>query len=119
MSKRIYVGNLSYQTTENDLSTLFEQVGQVESVNIITDRDSGRSKGFAFVEMSSEDADKAIAQFNGTELDGRALTINEARPREERSGGGRGGYGGGGGRDRGRGGRGGSGGGRGGYGNRY
>jgi len=115
MSKRIYVGNLSYQTTENDLSTLFEQVGQVESVNIITDRDTGRSKGFAFVEMSSEDADKAIAQFNGTELDGRALTINEARPREERSGG-RGGYGGGGGRDRGRGGRGA---GRGGYGNRY
>jgi RNA recognition motif-containing protein len=114
MGKRMYVGNLSYQTTENDLAALFEQVGPVESVNIITDRDSGRSKGFGFVEMSNEDVEKAIAQFNGTELNGRALTVNEARPREERSGGGRGGYGGG--RDRG--GRGG-GGGRGGYGNRY
>ena len=108
MAKRIYVGNLSYQTTENDLTTLFEQVGQVESVNIITDRDTGRSKGFAFVEMSNEDAEKAIAQFNGAEINGRALTVNEARPREDRSGG-RGGYGGG------RGGnRGGGGGGRGG-----
>ena len=95
MSKRIYVGNLSYQTTENDLTTLFEQAGQVDSVNIITDRDTGRSKGFGFVEMSAEDADKAIAQFNGTEVNGRALTVNEARPREERSGGGRG-FGGGG-----------------------
>ncbi len=122
MSKRIYVGNLSYQTTEGDLSNLFEQVGQVESVNIITDRDTGRSKGFGFVEMGNEEADKAIAQFNGTELNGRSITVNEARPREERSGGGggrgrggfnRGGGGGGGGRDRG--GRGG-----GGYGgNRY
>jgi len=114
MSKRIYVGNLSYQTTEGDLSTLFEQVGQVDSVNIITDRDTGRSKGFAFVEMSGEDADKAITQLNGTEIGGRALTVNEARPREERSGGGgRGGYGGGrnsggGGGGRGRGGYGGS-----------
>ena len=113
MSKRIYVGNLSYQTTENDLTTLFEQAGQVESVNIITDRDTGRSKGFGFVEMSAEDADKAIAQFNGAEVNGRALTVNEARPREERSGGGRGFGGGGGGRNSG--GRGG----RGGYGNRY
>ena len=95
MSKRIYVGNLSYQTTETDLTSLFEQAGQVDSVNIITDRDTGRSKGFAFVEMSGDDADKAIAQFNGTEVNGRALTVNEARPREERSGGGRGGYGGG------------------------
>ena len=104
MSKRIYVGNLSYQTTENDLTNLFEEVGQVESVNVITDRDTGRSKGFAFVEMSNEDADKAITQFNGTEVNGRALTVNEARPREDRSGGGnrgggrgsggRGGYGG-------------------------
>ena len=94
MSKRIYVGNLSYQTTESDLTTLFEQVGQVDSVNVITDRDTGRPKGFAFVEMSGEDADKAITQFNGTEMNGRALTVNEARPREERSGnrgGGRGG----------------------------
>ena len=94
MSKRIYVGNLSYQTTEGDLSTLFEQVGQVESVNVITDRDTGRSKGFAFVEMDTDAAEKAIAQFNGTEVNGRALTVNEARPREERSGN-RGGYGGG------------------------
>ena len=105
MSKRIYVGNLSYQTTEGDLSNLFEQVGQVDSVNVITDRDTGRSKGFAFVEMSNDDADKAITQFNGTEVDGRTLTVNEARPREERSGnrGARDGYGGG----------------RGGYGSRY
>src|SRR5215212_7209100 len=96
MSKKIYVGNLSYQTTENDLTSLFEQAGQVDSVSIITDRDTGRSKGFGFVEMGNEDADKAIAQFNGTEVNGRALTVNEARPREERSGGGgRGGYGGG------------------------
>jgi len=107
MSKKIYVGNLSYQTTEGDLTTLFEQVGQVDSVNVITDRDTGRSKGFAFVEMSSEDADKAITQFNGTEVNGRALTVNEARPREDRSG------------NRGGSGRGRSSGGRGGYGNRY
>ena len=96
MSKRIFVGNLSYQTTESDLTTLFEQAGEVESASIITDRDTGRSKGFAFVEMGGEAADKAITQFNGTELNGRALTVNEARPREERSsnGGGRGGRGG-------------------------
>src|SRR6266436_1118866 len=118
MGKRLYVGNLSYQTTETDLTNLFEAVGQVESANIITDRDTGRSKGFGFVEMGNEDAEKAIAQFNGTELNGRALTVNEARPREERSGGGgRGGYGGGrGGGGGGRGGGGGGGGGRGGYG---
>jgi cold-inducible RNA-binding protein len=116
MTKRIYVGNLSYQTTESDLTALFEQAGQVESVNVITDRDTGRSKGFAFVEMSNEEADKAIAQFNGAEVNGRALTVNEARPREERSGGGggRGGYGGNRGGGGGRGGRGGSGGGYGG-----
>jgi RNA recognition motif-containing protein len=107
MTKRIFVGNLSYQTTEGDLTGLFEQAGQVESATIITDRDTGRSKGFAFVEMGGEEADKAIAQFNGTELNGRALTVNEARPREDRSGG-RGS--GGGGRK--------GGGGRGGY-NRY
>jgi len=104
MSKRIYVGNLSFQTTEGDLSNLFEQVGEVDSVNVITDRDTGRSKGFAFVEMSNENADKAILQFNGAEIDGRALTVNEARPREERSSN--------------RGGRGGNGGSRGGYGGR-
>lgn len=110
MSKKIYVGNLSYQTTEGDLTSLFEQVGQVDSVNVITDRDTGRSKGFAFVEMSNEDADKAITQLNGTEVNGRTLNVNEARPREERSGN-RGGYGGG----HNSGGRGG----RGGYGSRY
>lgn len=103
MSTRIYVGNLSYKTTENDLASLFEQVGQVDSVNIITDRDTGRSKGFGFVEMGSDDAEKAIAQLNGAEVDGRSLTVNEARPREERSGG-RGGFGGGRGNGRGRGG---------------
>jgi RNA recognition motif-containing protein len=110
MSKRIFVGNLSYNTTENDLATLFEQAGQVDSVNIVTDRETGRSRGFAFVEMGAEEADKAIAQFNGADLDGRSLTVNEARPREERSGG-RGGFGGGRGGNRG--------GNRGGYGNRY
>ena len=109
MSKRIYVGNLSYQTTENDLADLFGQLGEVASANIITDRDTGRSKGFGFVEMGNEEADKAIAQLNGSELDGRTLTVNEARPREDR-GGNRGGYGGG---------RKSGGGGRGGYGNRY
>ena len=110
MSKRVYVGNLSFQTTESDLSSLFENIGQVDSINLIMDRDTGRSKGFAFVEMSNDDAEKAIAQLNGTEVNGRALTVNEARPREDRSGSSRGGYGGGnsGGR-----------GGRGSYGKRY
>ena len=79
MSKKIFVGNLSFQTTESDLSNLFEQVGQVESVNIITDRATGRSKGFGFLEMGEEEADKAIAQFNGAELNGRSITVNEAR----------------------------------------
>jgi|SRR6185503_783316 len=111
MTKRIFVGNLSYQTTETDLTDLFEQAGEVESATIITDRDTGRSKGFGFVEMGSEGADKAIAQFNGAELKGRALTVNEARPREDRSSN-RGGYGAG------RNGDGGARGGRGGY-NRY
>jgi cold-inducible RNA-binding protein len=114
MSKKIYVGNLSYQTTENDLTGLFEQVGEVHSVSIITDRDTGRSKGFGFVEMGDDEAEKAISQFNGTEVNGRALTVNEARPREERSGG-RGGFGG----SRGASGGGGRSGGRGGSGNRY
>src|ERR1051325_9469991 len=97
MSKRLFVGNLSYQTTENDLTNLFEQAGEVESASIITDRETGRSKGFAFVEMGSESAEKAITQLNGTEFNGRALTVNEARPREERSsnGGGRNSKGGG------------------------
>ena len=95
MAKKIYVGNLSYQTTEADLTSLFEQVGTVESVQIITDRDSGRSKGFAFVQMSDhEAAEKAIAQFNGKEVNGRALKVNEAKPRENRGVGGRGSRGG-------------------------
>ena len=105
MSKRIYVGNLSFQTTENDISDLFGQIGEVESANLIMDRDTGRSKGFGFVEMGNEDADKAIAQLNGTELNGRSITVNEARPREDR-GGNRGGGGYGRGAGGGRGGRG-------------
>ncbi len=98
MSQKLYVGNLSFQTTEGDLETLFAQAGNVESVRIITDRDTGRSRGFGFVEMSGEDAKKAISQFNESDLDGRALTVNEAKPQVKREGGG--GYGGGGGRDR-------------------
>jgi cold-inducible RNA-binding protein len=80
MSKKIYVGNLSFRTTEEELAGLFEQVGTVESVSIITDRDTGRSRGFAFVSMNDDDAEKAIAAFNGKEVGGRALTVNEARP---------------------------------------
>jgi RNA recognition motif-containing protein len=80
MTKKVYVGNLPFKTTEEDLANLFSQVGSVESVSIITDRDTGRSKGFGFVSMGSDDADKAIAQFNGTDFNGRALTVNEARP---------------------------------------
>ncbi len=93
MTKKLYVGNLSFQTTEGDLDELFAQAGEVESVRIITDRDTGRSRGFGFVEMSEDNAEKAIAQFNGTELDGRALTVNEARPQVKREGGGGGGGG--------------------------
>ena len=88
MTRKLYVGNLSFQTTEDDLSNLFEQAGPVESVRIITDRDTGRSRGFGFVEMGDEDAEKAINQYNGTDLDGRALTVNEARPQTNRGGGG-------------------------------
>ena len=96
---RIFVGNLSYQTTEQQLAELFSQVGQVESATIVTDRETGRSRGFAFVEMDSQAATEAIERFNGVELNGRAINVNEARPRPERSGGfggggGRGGYGG-------------------------
>jgi RNA recognition motif-containing protein len=125
MSKKIYVGNLSYAMTDGDLSGLFEQIGHVESANIITDRDTGRSKGFGFVEMSEVDADSAITRLNGFEVNGRALIVNEARPREERSGGGRGGPGGGKGRGPGggrggfKGGKGGRGGSGGGYRDRY
>jgi RNA recognition motif-containing protein len=80
MSKKIYVGNLSFQTTESDINNAFSQYGAVESVSIITDRDSGRSKGFGFVLMDEEGANKAIATLNGSQLDGRTLTVNEARP---------------------------------------
>jgi cold-inducible RNA-binding protein len=80
MTKKVYVGNLPFKTTEEDLANLFSQVGAVESVSIITDRDTGRSKGFGFVSMGADEADKAIAQFNGTDFNGRALTVNEARP---------------------------------------
>ena len=95
---RIFVGNLSYHTTEDQLSELFAQAGEVESATVITDRDTGRSRGFAFIEMDQEAGAKAIQQFNGYELDGRAINVNEARPRPERGGGGYGGGGGGGGR---------------------
>ena len=119
MGKKLYVGNLSYQVDSSELEQLFGQHGTVVSAQIINDRDTGRSKGFGFVEMGSdEEAQAAIAALNGQEHGGRALTVNEARPREERSGGGgggRGGFGGGGGGGRG-GFGGGGGGGRGGYG---
>jgi RNA recognition motif-containing protein len=80
MSKKIYVGNLSFRTTEEELAGLFEQIGGIESVSIITDRDTGRSKGFGFVSMNDDDADKAIESLNGKDFGGRALTVNEARP---------------------------------------
>jgi RNA recognition motif-containing protein len=112
MSVKIYVGNLAYQTTSEDLQTLFSQSGQVDSASVVQDRDTGRSRGFGFVEMANrEEAEAAIESLNGSDFHGRSLTVNEARPREER-GGGRGGFGGGGGR----GGYGGGGGSRGGYG---
>ena len=95
MSKKIFVGNLSFQTTENDLTEAFAQHGTVETVAIITDRDTGRSKGFGFVTMT-DGADKAIAGLSGAELNGRMLTVNEARPmvRRDFTGGGSGGGGG-------------------------
>jgi len=86
MTKKVYVGNLPFQTTEDDLNSLFSQAGAVESVSIITDRDTGRSKGFGFVSMDADAADKAIAQFNGTDFNGRALTVNEARPMVKKEG---------------------------------
>jgi RNA recognition motif-containing protein len=128
MAKKLYVGNLTYETREDDLLELFGQYGEVLSAQIIIDRDTNRSKGFAFVEMGSG-ADEAINALNGRDFKGRDLTVNEARPREDRGGGGgRGGYGGGrggggggyGGGGGGYGGGGGSrGGGGGGYGGRY
>ena len=108
MGKKLYVGNLTYGVTDSTLEQMFAAHGTVQSAQVIMDRDTGRSKGFGFVEMGSDqEAQAAIAALNGNEVEGRALTVNEARPKTE--GGGRGGYGGGG--------RGGSGGGgRGGYG---
>jgi RNA recognition motif-containing protein len=95
MEKKLYVGNLSYNTTELDLRTLFSQAGTVESVDLIKDRDSGRSKGFAFVEMSAqEEAENAIRMFNGTALDNRELKVNIARPKEDKPRSSSGGYGG-------------------------
>src|SRR5215467_11099636 len=106
MSKNIYVGNLTFQTTADDLRQLFAPYGTVTSAQVVSDRDTGRSRGFGFVEMS-EGGDEAIAALNGKDVGGRNLTVNEAKPREERP------------RSGGSGGRGGYGGGRGGYGGRY
>ena len=101
MSNKLYVGNLSFRVTSEDLQEHFAAAGAVESANVVFDRETGRSRGFGFVEMADEEAaNAAIAQFNGQEYDGRNMVVNEARPREERSGsggGGRGGRGGGGG----------------------
>ena len=124
MSTKLYVGNLSFSVTSDDLQDYFAQAGTVESAKVIEDRDTGRSRGFGFVEMSSsEEAMAAIEQFNGQDFEGRSMVVNEARPRDEggggggnRGGGGGRGYGGGGGGGRGGGGnRGGGGGGGGGY----
>ncbi len=116
MGSKLYVGNLSYSTTSSDLEQLFAQHGTVSSAEVISDRETGRSKGFGFVQMGTDDeAQAAIAALNGQEHDGRPLTVNEAKPREDRprgGGGGGGGYGGGGGGGR----SGGGGGGRGGFG---
>jgi len=118
MAKNLYVGNMAFSTTEDQLREVFSQYGSVTKVQVIMDRETGRPRGFAFVEMS-EGGDQAIAALNGAQLDGRALTVNEAKPREGGGGGGggggRGGYGGGGGGGS-RGGYGGGGGGGGGYG---
>src|SRR5438270_192116 len=109
MATKLYVGNLSFKTTGDDLREYFSQAGEVESASVIEDRETGRSRGFGFVEMATaEGAAAAIEQFNGKDLNGRNLTVNEARPKTAGGGGGRGGYGGG--RDRDRGGYGGGGG---------
>ncbi|MGP1273383.1 MAG: RNA recognition motif domain-containing protein [Phycisphaerales bacterium] len=109
----MYVGNLSFDTTESEVRALFEEHGTVQSVNLIMDRETGRPRGFGFVEMNDDEANAAMAKLNGQEFGGRALNINEARAREGGGGGGRGGFGGGGGRGGFGGGRGG--GGRGGW----
>jgi RNA recognition motif-containing protein len=84
---KLYVGNLSFQTTDEELQNLFSQAGAVQSVSLVTDRDTGRSRGFGFVEMSSRaEGEAAITQFNGVEIGGRSLTVNEAKPRENRGG---------------------------------
>jgi RNA recognition motif-containing protein len=112
----IFVGNLSFRTTQDELFAAFSQFGAVERVNIVTDRDSGQSRGFAFVEMTERrDAENAIASLNGADLNGRAMNVNEARPKPQ----GGGGFGGGGGNRGGGGGRGGRGGNGGGRGNRW
>lgn len=115
MSKNLYVGNLTFQTTSDDLRQMFEEFGTVTSAQVVMDRETGRSRGFGFVEMQ-DGGDEAIQALNGRDVGGRALTVNEAKPREDRrgGGGGGGGYGGGGGG----GGYGGGGGGRGGSGGR-
>jgi RNA recognition motif-containing protein len=106
MSNKLYVGNLSFNTSNQDLIDLFSAAGTVTSANVVEDRETGRSRGFGFVEMaSSDDAQAAISELNGKEVDGRALKVNEAKPREDR-----GGFGGGGGGGRGRGNSGGGGG---------
>jgi RNA recognition motif-containing protein len=109
MGKKLYVGNLAYSISDSDLLRMFEPHGTVQSAQVIMDRDTGRSKGFGFVEMGSDqEAQAAIQALNGSDVEGRALTVNEARPKPEGGGGGRGGYGGG--RGGGRGGYGGGGG---------
>ncbi len=121
MAMKLYVGNLSFNTTSEELRDLFSQAGTVESASVVEDRDTGRSRGFGFVEMATrEEGEAAIQQFNGKEVGGRNLNVNEARPREDRGGGGggRGGFGGGGGGNRGGGGGFGGGGNRGGGGGR-
>ena len=101
MAKKLYVGNLPYTTTEQELRDMFSQVGEIADLAVITDRYTGQSKGFAFVEMASDDAaQEAIAKFDGQMMDNRQLVVNEARPREDRGGGRGSGRGGGGGRDR-------------------
>ena len=91
MSTKLYVGNLSFQTTSQELEVLFAQAGSVQSASVVEDRETGRSRGFAFVEMATqEEATSAIEQFNGKEVSGRAMKVNEAKPRENRGGGGRG-----------------------------